>query len=221
MAKPRSRRVDLASYLVFRLIAAFLRALSFRTANSCAVGFAYLIMKLQPKRVAIARDNLRQAYPGQYDEIETERMVAKVYQHFCRVIVEVLHLDHLLQRSSWRERFEFATLEDFRRFTDVSLGERPVMMVTGHFGNWELSSYILGLLGFPGYAIARPLDNPYVDRWLRRWREGTGQKLIAKNGEFDLIEKALREGSFLGTLGDQDAGQRPVRAVLQSACINA
>jgi KDO2-lipid IV(A) lauroyltransferase len=82
------------------------------------------------------------------------------------------------------------------------------MVVAGHFGNWEMASYILGMMGFTGYVIARPLDNVYLHRWMHRWRESTGQKLVAKNGEFELIESALRNGKILCTIGDQDAGQR-------------
>src|ERR1019366_696090 len=83
-----------------------------------------------------------------------------------------------------------------------------VLCVTGHFGNWELAGYSIGLFGFHAHAIARPLDNPYLDRYLRTFRERTGQKLLAKHGDFANMEKLLRDGGILATLGDQDAGPR-------------
>ena len=54
-----------------------------------------------------------------------------------------------------------------RTTADVGLNSISiaVMVVTGHFGNWELAGYVFGLIGFPGSAIARPLDNPYLDRF--------------------------------------------------------
>src|SRR5207302_9657639 len=85
---------------------------------------------------------------------------------------------------------------------------RPVRMVTSHFGNWGMGSYTLGLLGFKLHAVARPLDNRYLDEYLRRFRERTGQKLLAKKGDFDRMQEILAAGGVLGTLGDQDAGQR-------------
>jgi KDO2-lipid IV(A) lauroyltransferase len=91
---------------------------------------------------------------------------------------------------------------------DCLLSGRPLLLVTGHFGNWELGGYILGLLGFRTHAIARDLDNPYLDRFLRRFRERTGQGILSKVGDFDRINAVLQNGGAVATLGDQDAGQR-------------
>ena len=93
---------------------------------------------------------------------------------------------------------------------DLWIGGRPVLMATGHFGNWEVSSYVLGLLGIVFCGIARPLDNPFLDAWLRRIREAHGQRILAKKGDFDQIQGVLARGGVLGTLADQDAGRRGV-----------
>ena len=50
---------------------------------------------------------------------------------------------------------------------DCLLSGRPPLIVTGHFGNWEMAGFALGLLGFRTHAIARTLDNPYLDAFLR------------------------------------------------------
>jgi KDO2-lipid IV(A) lauroyltransferase len=81
-------------------------------------------------------------------------------------------------------------------------------MVTGHFGNWELGGHCLGLLGFTTHAIARPLDNPYLDRYFRALRQRAGQQVLNKNGDFDRIQAVLHRGGALATLGDQDAGPK-------------
>src|SRR5690606_29803316 len=99
-------------------------------------------------------------------------------------------------------------LREGRLIVDYALSDRPLMYVTGHFGNWELGGYVMGMFGFRTYAIARPLDNPYLDRFLPQFRERTGQKILAKKGDFDQMEAVLRQGGIIGTLADQDAGQR-------------
>jgi Kdo2-lipid IVA lauroyltransferase/acyltransferase len=99
-------------------------------------------------------------------------------------------------------------LREPKRMVELLLSGRPVLFVTGHFGNWEMAGYVLGLLGFRAHAIARPLDNPYLDDFLRSFRERTGQRLLAKHGDFDQMEKILSSGGLLGTLADQDAGPR-------------
>src|ERR1700686_1138603 len=70
------------------------------------------------------------------------------------------------------------------RMMEALLSGRPVLFVTGHFGNWEMAGYGLGLFGYQAHAIARPLDNPYLDEFLRTFRERTGQRLLAKQGDF-------------------------------------
>src|SRR5207249_8657403 len=86
--------------------------------------------------------------------------------------------------------------------------DRPLLIVSGHFGNWGMGGYMLGLLGFRSYAVARPLDNPYLDEFLSRFRRRTGQKILAKKGDFYEMRRILAEGGVLATLADQDAGQR-------------
>jgi KDO2-lipid IV(A) lauroyltransferase len=71
-----------------------------------------------------------------------------------------------------------------------------------------MAGYLFGVFGFPPNSVARALDNPYLDRFLRSFRERTGQKLIPKTGGFDQMEEVLKSGGVLSFLADQDAGQR-------------
>lgn len=208
MAKERNRAVDYAVYTVVRLIVAFLRALPYSMACRVGEGLAWVVRKVDKRHRLVAKENLQHAFPGLYSEDDLDLFVANVYRHFCRMIVEIVHLDRRVHITNWRSHLEYASPEDSRKTIRAFLGGRPVLLVTPHFGNWEFASYVMGLLGFKIFAIARPLDNPYLDAWMRRWREATGQKMIAKKGEYDRIEEVLKTGNVLGTLGDQDAGAR-------------
>ena len=87
-------------------------------------------------------------------------------------------------------------------------GKRPLIFLTGHYGNWEMAGYVFGMFGFPTVAVARTLDNPYLERYLRSFRERTGQELVPKSGGFDQMVEVLRNNRALSFLADQDAGQR-------------
>jgi KDO2-lipid IV(A) lauroyltransferase len=65
-------------------------------------------------------------------------------------------------------------------------------------------------MGFKSFAIARVLDNPFLERYTRRLRQSTGQTLIAKNDDFDRLTAAMKEKAKVATLADQDAGPRGV-----------
>jgi KDO2-lipid IV(A) lauroyltransferase len=131
--------------------------------------------------------------------------VYAVYEHFCRVAVEIAHIPRKVHRWNWKRRVDlFNTHEAMSAFLD----DRPTIVVTGHFGNWEVAGHFIGLIGIGGTAIARDLDNPFLDRFLRRYREYSGQTIVSKNGEFDKIKSVLTSSQVLITVGDQSAGPR-------------
>lgn len=205
MSKPRSRVADYAVYLVVRIVVCVLQALPYSAARAVSRGLAWLAYHVDKRHRLVADDNLRQAFPGRYTDVERDALVRGVYRHFCGLLVEIVHIPRLLHATNWRRHVDLSRAGSI---VAGMLSGRPLMIVTGHFGNWEVGGYVLGLLGFRTYAIARPLDNPYVDDYLRSFRERTGQGILAKHGDFDKMNAILANSGVLATLGDQDAGQR-------------
>jgi KDO2-lipid IV(A) lauroyltransferase len=204
MAKPRSVVADYLVYLVVRLIVGVIQALSYEAACTLAGGLAWLIYHLNARHRNVALDNLRHAFPGRFTEAELDRLVRAVYLHFCTLLMDIIHIPRKLHPNNWRQHVEL----DQGRWVDLLMGDRALLLVTGHLGNWEVGGYVLGLLGFTTHAIARPLDNRFLDDYLRSFRERTGQKLLAKHGDFAPMQALLEGRGVLATLGDQDAGQR-------------
>jgi Kdo2-lipid IVA lauroyltransferase/acyltransferase len=205
MSKPRSAFSQYCVYLVIRVVVAVIQALPFRWCDTIADGLAWLLYKVNRRHRDVARDNLRNAFGNQLAGPELEGTIKQVYRHFARMLLEILHAPRRLRPHNWRRHIE---LVGGRDVVGCLLSDRPLLIVTGHFGNWEIAGYALGLLGFRTYAIARTLDNPYVEKFLRQFRERTGQKLLAKKGDFDQMQEILEEGGVIATLADQDAGQR-------------
>ncbi len=205
MSKPHSVIAAYAVYLVARILVCVLQSLSLPASRTFAGGLAWLAYRIDRRHREVARDNLRQAFPGKYNDADLEALVRGVYQHFCTLLIEIIHLPRKLHANNWKNHL---TLHNGRAMVECLLSGRPLLIVTGHFGNWEMAGYALGLLGFTTHAIARPLDNPFLDDFLRRFREGTGQKILAKHGDFEQMQALLDSGGVLATLADQDAGQR-------------
>jgi KDO2-lipid IV(A) lauroyltransferase len=166
---------------------------------------AWLAHRIDRRHREVADENLRHAFGDGLTTTERADTVKAVYRHFCTLLTEILLLPRKLHVGNWRQHL---TLRGGRELVDALLSGRPIMLVTGHLGNWELAGYALGLFGFKAHAIARPLDNPYVDAFLRRFRERTGQKVLAKKGDFDQMQSVLASAGVIATLADQDAGQR-------------
>jgi KDO2-lipid IV(A) lauroyltransferase len=206
--KRRSTSADYLVCLAVRVVVCMVQALPFAMACRLADFTAWLIYHLDKRHRLVALDNLRHAFPDRYTEAELDVLVRKVYGHFCLMLMEILFLPRLVHNGNWRHFLHYRSKAEASRMVDLWISGRPVLMATGHFGNWEVSSYVLGLLGIEFWGIARPLDNPFLDAWLRRFREAQGQRMLAKKGDFDQIQSVLAGGGVLGTLADQDAGQR-------------
>jgi KDO2-lipid IV(A) lauroyltransferase len=205
MSKPRSPLADYSIYLGVRIIVCIIQALSLHAARGLARGLAWLAYQVDKRHREVAKANLRHAFPGKFSEPEVDQLVRSVYRHFCTMLIEIIHLPRCFHTNNWRRYFNLA---NGKEMMDCLLSGRPLMVVTGHFGNWEMAGYALGLLGFTTYAVARPLDNPYLDRYLCSFREKTGQKILAKKGDFEQMQALLNSGGLIATLADQDAGQR-------------
>ena len=145
------------------------------------------------------------AFGDRYTPAERDEIVRGVYEHFCMMLMEILHIPRKLHPTTWRDRI---TLVGQEAVLDRLVSGGPMILLSGHFGNWEMAGYLFGVFGFPPNSVARTLDNPYLDDFLRRFRERTGQKMIPKNGGYDQMLEVLRDGGILSFLADQDAGQR-------------
>jgi KDO2-lipid IV(A) lauroyltransferase len=209
MAKPRKPVFDFAVYVAVRLAVCVIQALPPGAARRLADGLAWLAYRFDRRHREAAADNLRRAFPGRYEgPAECDRAVRAVYRHFLTVAVEIIQLPRKLCVGNWRR---YAELVNGGPIVERLLSGRPMLIVTGHLGNWEMAGYALALFGFQTYAIARPIDNPHLhDFFLRRFRERSGQRILAKNGEFERIQGLLEAGGVIATLADQDAGARGV-----------
>ncbi len=206
---PRNKRrrawLDYLVYLAVRLIVASAQTLTLAQSYALARALAWLMYKVDARHRAVGIENLRVVYGDSLDDAQRDRMVRAVYLHFCMMIMELLHIPRKIHRTNWRQ---YAELVGHVSVMDRLMSGEPVIMLTGHYGNWELAGYLFGLFGYPTYSVARTLDNPYLDRFLRSFRERTGQKLIPKSGGYDQIVEVLQTGRALSMLADQDAGQR-------------
>jgi Kdo2-lipid IVA lauroyltransferase/acyltransferase len=206
MSKPRSATADFCVYFVVRMILCVVQMLTLPASRRLADLLAWLAYHLDRRHRLVADDNLRLSFADQYDARARDQMVRGVYRHFCSLIVEIAHLPRKLHTDTWHRHM---TLENGAAIVEGLLSGRPLLLVTGHFGNWEMGGYLLGLLGFSTHAIARKLDNPYLNGFLlHRFRQRTGQQILYKDGDFERIQAVLAGGGAIATLGDQDAGAR-------------
>lgn len=206
MARQRSLVRDYCVYALVRLITCFIQMLSLETAMQLGRYLAWLAYRIDKRHRLVADDNLRQSLSEMADDpIQRDKLVRGVYEHFCTMLMLMVQLPRRYHLTTWRR---YLDMSQGQGLIAAVLTRRPILMVTGHFGNWELGGYTLGVFGFPSYAIARRLDNVFLDRFLARFRQRMGQTLLDKNEDYHKIVAALDANGAVATLGDQDAGER-------------
>jgi KDO2-lipid IV(A) lauroyltransferase len=202
--KARNPYLDLAVYFAVRLAVALVHALPPHLALKLADAVGWLAYRVDKRHRAVAAENIGHAFPL-LTPAAVDAMVRANYRHFARVAVEMVLLPRKLNITSWRR---YVDMYPWAAGVPPVLSRRPALMVTAHFGNWEASGWMIGLTGLKTYAIARVLDNPYLERFLKRLRQGTGQTIIAKKDDFDRLTDILANNGKVGILADQDAGPR-------------
>jgi KDO2-lipid IV(A) lauroyltransferase len=204
MAKPRKPVTDFAVYLAVRLVVCVIQALSLPKAVAFGRFLAAIAYRVDRRHREVARENLRHAFPGASDAA-IDRCVRGVYRHFCTVLMEIAQAPRRLHPYNWQR---YVTLVGSDQVVGGLTARRPLLMILGHFGNWEMAGHIIGMFGFRTYAVARTLDNPHLERFLGRFRSGTGQTILDKNADYEQILAVLRDGGAIAMVADQDAGPR-------------
>ena len=206
--KPRNKAVDYAVYLAVRGLVCVLQAVPMAWAFAAADLLAAIVYRVDKRHRQVAADNIRHAFPDLADNpAAVDRLVRGCYRHICTLVVELVLIPRKLRLENWRR---YGSLVNGGTSLSAFISPRPLLIVTAHFGNWEMAGYALGAVGFRTYAIARVLDNPYLERFLLKFREATGQTIIAKKDDFDRLTNVLQSGGKVATLADQDAGPRGV-----------
>ena len=206
MARIRRRAFDFAVYCALRMIAAVLQALPLMGGYAVAGRLARLLAIVDKRHRRVAEENLRHAFGEALTPRQRSRMTLAVYEHFCRVVVEILHLPR---------RFRLSTMKSFMDYERMGMavrtslrGDRPAIIVGGHLGNWEVSGVMLAAADIRSFAVARTLDNPFLHDFVLRLRSFTGQTILSKNEDYEKIRDALAANEVLVMLVDQSAGPR-------------
>ena len=207
MAEQRSRGADYAVYLVVRVLVCIVQALSWPWALALARGVAWLAYRIDRRHRLIAAENVRHAFPD-LDEPGVDQLVRASYLHLTTMLVEMIRMPRVLRPENVYDYIHHAGPSDLDVVRAWVATGRPRLVVTGHFGNWEVLNYATGMVGFRGGMVARRLDNPYLHRFLAQFRRGTGIELLDKNADYARILDMLSRGIGLGMAGDQDAGPR-------------
>lgn len=145
----------------------------------------------------VGQRNLRLAFP-ELSELEREKILRLEYRNLGYLLAEFCLMPGYTREGASRF-IRYDGLENYLRARDRGRG---VLVLTGHLGAWELSSFYHSLMGMPMGMVIRRLDNPLVDALVNRVRCLHGNKVIHKDDFARGLIASMRAGDTVGILMD-------------------
>jgi KDO2-lipid IV(A) lauroyltransferase len=152
----------------------------------------------------VARQNLTLAFGRERTAEELTRLCHRSFQHLGMMLVEACAFLFappavLLSRVK---------VEGMELLKYALAQRRGALLLTAHFGNWELLAASHVLTGLPLSVVVRPLDHPVLDRVASRLRARSRAELIDKRRALSGVLSALRRQRMVGVLLDQNTSRR-------------
>jgi KDO2-lipid IV(A) lauroyltransferase len=207
MPKERNDLIDRLQYAGVRLTSMLLQCFPVNANLRTAKLLGDVLYRVDRKHRERALANLRRSFP-ELSEHDRETLARRSMQELFMFFVEMLFTTRLIRIDSWAK---YIVLENFQKPLELMLRRNSgVIMLTGHYGNFEILGYLLATLGFPTSSVARPLDNPYLSEFVFGVREKQGQRIIAKKGATDDVVEVIESRGAIGFVADQNAGSKGI-----------
>ncbi len=152
---------------------------------------------LLPRLRRTGHRNLELAFP-QKSLAERERILRELYRNLGWLLAEFCQMPRYTPDST-RSFIRYEGLDHYLAARALGKG---VLVLTGHLGAWELSSFYHSLMGYPMSLVIRRLDNPLVDRLVNRIRCLHGNQVLHKDDFARGLLAAMRRGETVGILMD-------------------
>ncbi|MBV8673680.1 MAG: lysophospholipid acyltransferase family protein [Acidobacteriaceae bacterium] len=182
-----------AAWMLVKLLGAMPRALC-RAVGASVGSAAYRILG---RLREVALTNLALAFPEKPDA-EREQILCRLYRNLGWLLAEFCRMPRYT-RENTRPFARYEGLDHYLAARDRGKG---VLILTGHLGAWELSSYYHSLMGYPMSMVIRRLDNSRVDALVNRIRCLHGNRVLHKDDFARGLLGAMRQGETVGILMD-------------------
>jgi len=177
-------------------------------ADWIAVGLGKFAHVVLASRRRIALDNLRRAFKKEKSEAELERITRLVFINIARTVIEFARIPRLNKERLGRVVPEYSGSEHLEQVYKEGKG---AVMMTGHFGNWELLAAWTRGMGYPVHLLVGRQHNPYVDGYLTRLRKSMDVGVTPVGVGARQILRLLKENNLVAMVADQHSASAATR----------
>jgi len=188
---------ELLEFLPVWCLLGLLRVLPRGAARRVGMTIGLLFFYFFPRLRRVGLRNLELAFPEMPGQ-ERLKILRGVFLSLGRLLAEFPKFPSYSPENVG----EIAVYDGFENFAAARAQDKGVLILTAHLGGWEVGSFVHSLQGNPMQVVARDLDNPYLNRLVRRYRTLHGNGSIDKNEFARGLLSALRRGDAVGILMD-------------------
>jgi KDO2-lipid IV(A) lauroyltransferase len=190
-------------YLILRAFVGIVRLLGVRISLWIAAGIGRVFFFLDLKHRRRALEHLLIAFP-EWDQSLRVAVARRSFANLVQLAVEIIFTPAKIHQGNYQRHLQ-------RKNPEPGLSmlreRRPMLLVSGHFGNWEALGYLLAVEGHAITAVARPLDHDKINAWLVGQRTARGMAVIEKFDDANSkIMTALQSNRAVGFIADQNGG---------------
>ncbi len=200
----RSSLADYILYSVVKLLAVVFRLLPLRFSLFIGRRFGDILYYTIGKRKSIAYANLKAAFRGRYNPSQLRGIIKSECKSLSQSFIEVLKFP--MFSDNYIKRYIKVEGED--KIKAALKKGNGVILLTAHFGNWELSSLVGTIKGYKMNVLARWQKFDRINGYLNVMRSFKGTNVISKDDARERIVYALNNNEVVGILSDQDGGKR-------------
>jgi len=180
-------------WLLVKLLGVFPRSVA-RGIGAGIGAFAYRIL---PRLRQVGLRNLDLAFPLK-SSVEREQILRLLYRNLGWLLAEFCQMPRYTPENTC----DFIRYEGLENYLAARARGKGVLIVTGHLGAWELSSFYHSLMGYPMSMVIRRLDNAHVDQLVNGIRCLHGNRVLHKDDFARGLLGAMRQGETVGILMD-------------------
>jgi len=200
---PKKRRrksalLQRVEYLAYRALARLAGSMSEESAHRWGTRLGALASKVLRGRDRLGMRNLRRVFPER-EERELRRILDASWRHFGREALVYLRMQSLpLEEIAARCPFV-----DAHHLTESIARGNGTVLISAHWGGWEIGGLALMSVVRNVLSVARPLDNELLERDLKRFRGRTGAEVVDRRHAARPLVKGLAKNAVLVLLPDQ------------------
>jgi KDO2-lipid IV(A) lauroyltransferase len=197
-------RLEFILFLFFSKIFCFI---GIEKARKSAVILASLFYYLIPIRKKVVIENLSKAFPSKSKK-EIADLAFNCYKSISVTFIEILSLP-ILGEKQLISSVKFENLDLMKELYQKNKG---LIVLTAHFGNWEIGAISLGIqFGVPLNIIVKPQRNTLVDNWMNNYRTKWNNKVISLGVSIRQTYKELVDKNVVAIIADQRGPEEGIR----------